>query len=365
MTVPPRTPRASTRPARIADVARLAGVSPATVSRTLANPDIVTTETRQRVIEAVRRTGYVPNIAGRNLRAQRSMMVLVVVPDIANPFFAEVLRGIDDTLSAAGYGLIIGNLNNATAKEARYVDLVSAGQVDGVLLLNGHIPEGNGRNLRDANVPMVAACERIPGADFPQVEIRNREAARRVIAHLVTLGHRRFGYISGPSNNILERERAAGFREGLADAGLPLTSASFFDGDFTFRTGAEAARVVLAMDVRPTAIFAANDEMAIGFLKTVHAAGLRIPADLSIVGFDAIEYADYCEPTLTTVHQPRHTIGATAAAQLVELMSGRARREPRVTRLDASLLLRQSTGPAPAPPQRSNRTRRHRRSPPS
>src|SRR5258708_25683176 len=268
MTVTPRSSRGSARPARIADVAKLAGVSPATVSRTLANPGIVTTTTRDRVLEAVRQTGYVPNIAGRNLRAQRTMMVLVVVPDIANPFFAEVLRGIDDTLSAAGYGVIIGNLNNASAKEARFVDLVSAGQVDGVLLLNGHIPEGNGRSLRDAHIPMVAACERIRGADFPQVEIRNREAARRVIAHLASLGHRRFGYISGPPNNILEHERAAGFREGLADAGIAVSAASFFDGDFTFRTGAEPARLVLAMNIRPTAVFAANDEMAIGFLKT-------------------------------------------------------------------------------------------------
>lgn len=148
--------------AKIADVARLAGVSVATVSRTLARPEVVTEETRKRVLAAVRDTGYTPNISARNLRVRKTMVVLVAVPDIANPFFAEVLQGIDDTLSTAGYGLIIADLAGSPEKEARYVDLVCAGQADGVLLLCGHVMRSPDRDLREARVPLVAACEYIP-----------------------------------------------------------------------------------------------------------------------------------------------------------------------------------------------------------
>jgi LacI family transcriptional regulator, repressor for deo operon, udp, cdd, tsx, nupC, and nupG len=333
----------------IADVARLSGVSAATVSRTLANPEIVTEATRGRVMQAVRDTGYTPNAAARNLRQRKAMMALVVVPDIANPFFAEVLRGIDAAISAAGYGLIIGNLGNDSEKEAAFVELSRSGQVDGVLLLCGHILKGRGASLEDAGVPIVAACEAIPGAAFPQVEIDNCGAAQAAVAHLVGLGHRRIAYLSGPAGNILDAERCRGYRAALVAAGFELNPRYEISGDFTFQTGAEAARVVLAMPAaeRPTALFAANDEMAIGFLKAAQAADLAIPRDFSVVGFDAIEYAEYCIPTLTTVSQPRREIGAVAGRLLVKLMSGGGGLEASVV-LKAPLLRRDSAGPAPA-----------------
>ena len=340
---PPAAPRA--RALRIAEVAREAGVSPATVSRALSTPDIVSDQTRARVLDAVRRTGYTPNIAGRNLRVRRTMMALVVVPDIGNPFFSEVLRGIDQALSADGYGLIIGNLDKRREKEGEFAELVFAGQVDGVLLLNGRLLAARGRTIDAAGVPLVAACEGIPRARIPQVEAQNREAARDAVLYLAALGHRRFAYLSGPKSNILERERAAGFRDGLKAVGLPVDAAACFAGDFTFPTGVAAAKNFLAMPHRPTAVFAANDEMAISFLKTVHDAGLRVPRDVSIVGFDGIEYADYCEPPLTTLRQPRRALGAAAATALVDLMTGRHQPEPR-QRLPVELLVRGSSGPS-------------------
>jgi LacI family transcriptional regulator, repressor for deo operon, udp, cdd, tsx, nupC, and nupG len=339
-------------PAKIADVARLAGVSVATVSRALANPGVVSAEARKRVLDAVRAIGYTPNAAARNLRVRRTGLVLVVVPDIANAFFAEILRGIDAMLSKHGYGLIIANLDNSPAKEPRYVDLAHAGQVDGILLLCGHVPGDADRNMASAGIPVVAACERIPEAAFPQVEVNNRAAAREAVAHLVALGHQRIAYISGPRANILDQERRAGYADALTSAGLPVEPAFDLDGDFTFRSGADAAACVLAMPAatRPTAAFAANDEMAIGFLKTTHAAGFRIPQDISVVGFDGVEYADYCEPTLTTVSQPRHAIGARAALLLVQAMTATADLpDVRVT-LDAKLLVRGSTARAQAQP---------------
>jgi len=174
----------------IADVARLAGVSTATVSRALSDAARLRPETMARVHAAVAQTGYMPNVAARNLRARRSMVVLVVVPDIANPFFSDVLRGIEDELSVQGYGLLIGDIGPLQEKQAQIVGVVQAGQVDGVILLNGHVPRKDGRDLTAMGVPMVAVCEPIEGAGFPQVEVRNHEAGRHAAEHLAALGHR-------------------------------------------------------------------------------------------------------------------------------------------------------------------------------
>jgi len=338
--------------AKIADVARLAGVSVATVSRTLARPEVVIEETRMRVLAAVRDTGYMPNVSARNLRVRKTMIVLVAVPDIANPFFAEVLQGIDDTLSAAGYGLIIANLAGSPEKEARYVDLVCAGQADGVLLLCGHVMRSPTRDLRDARVPLVAACEHIPHENFPQVTIDNVGTAREAVGHLIELGHTRIAYLSGPKSNILEQQRLEGYLQALREAGIAADARLILPGDFTFHAGVEAGQSLLALKptARPTALFAANDEMAIGLIKTMHAAGLQIPNDLSVVGFDGIAYADYCEPTLTTIVQPRRELGAAAAAELIELMTTGKAGSPKHVKLPARLIRRDSTRPPPKRP---------------
>ncbi|KJV08754.1 hypothetical protein VZ95_15745 [Elstera litoralis] len=333
-------------PAKIADVARLAGVSVATVSRALATPDVVSEATRERVLAAVREIGYTPNIAARNLRARKSMMVLVVVPDISNSFFADVLRGIDEALVAENYGLIIANLGQRPEQEARYVNLALAGQVDGVLLLCGHILTGGGRKLTDAPVPIVAACEIIPGADFPQVEVDNRAAARAAVEHLIGLGHRRIAYLSGPRANILDRARAQGYADALAAVG-PADPAWIIEGDFSFHAGTKAAQALAALPAgsRPTALFAASDEMAIGFIKTARGLGLAVPADISVIGFDGIDYADFCEPTLATVYQPRRILGAAAADLLIGLMTGRDKPHAQIKRVETQLWARASAGP--------------------
>jgi LacI family repressor for deo operon, udp, cdd, tsx, nupC, and nupG len=333
---------------RIAEVAKLAGVSTATVSRALSAPHKLRADTLARVTEAVRRTGYTPNLAARTLRARRTMLVLVVVPDIANPFFSDVLRGIDDGLSQHGYGFLIGNLGNSRAKEPQLADVALSGQVDGVLLLNGRIPQGGRRPLTAGELPMVAVCEAISDAPLPQVEVQNHEAARAAVAHLAALGHRRVAYLAGPPDNVLEHQRRGGFCQGLADAGIPEREARFYPGDFTFRAGVAAAAEFLNLHLRPTALFAANDEMAIGFLKRVRQASLGVPKDVSVVGFDGIEFADFVEPMLTTFRQPRRELGCQGATLLIRAMRGEAI-DPKMAhqRLPVPLLERGSTGPAP------------------
>lgn len=354
---PPGWKMASSRrgAVHINEVAALAGVSIATVSRSLARPGRVSAATRERVLEVVRRTGYTPNIAGRNLRAASSMMVLVVVPTLITPFFTDLLLGVDRALSARGYGLLVGNLHDGKEKEERLFDLLLAGQADGVLLLSGHLlRSAAARSLADTAIPTVAVSVPTAAANVPAVLVQDREGGAAVARHLLELGHRHFGYVSGPPGNYCDGERWAGFRDTLAAAGIPVAGIARYRGDFHVGTGVDAASRFLSAQDRPTGIFAASDMMAIGFMRTVHAAGVRIPRDVSVVGFDGIEFADYCEPPLTTVRQPREAMGREAAELLIRLIQGEAIPAGERTRY-LGLSLRPAASTA-APPNRRGKT---------
>ncbi len=331
----------------IADVAAHAGVSIATVSRALTNPDRVNPATRARVLEVVRALGYMPNVSARSLRAARTRTVLVMLPSFLTPFFTVLLKGVDDALSELGYGLLMGSVHEHD-QAVRLVDMTAAGQADGVLLLDGRIPRGSARSLAELHVPIVGVSVPLPG-DAPVVLVRERAAAAAVAAHLLALGHRRFGYITGPAGNHVDAERWAGYAATLAEAGIAPAAIHRFPGDFRVETGRAAGRRYLALPDRPSAIFAASDMMAIGFLKEVRGAGLAVPGDVSLVGYDGIEFADYCEPVLTTIRQPREAMGRAAATLLVRLIEGqpiaRAERRPE---LAAELRIGGSSGPAPA-----------------
>src|SRR5829696_2961996 len=231
------------RVARIQDVARLAEVSTATVSRALATPERVSPEARARVLEAIARVGYVPNPMARSLRSQKTRMVLVVLPNLDNIFFSKILRGIEETLFEAGYGMIIGDLDGSPGKEAHFAAFTAAGQVDGAILLNGHLfgqtRDGRGAPAR-TNVPLIALCEAIPGADIPQIEVDNRAAARRMTEYLASLEHRRIAYICGPRDNVLEHERYGGYRDGLEAAGLHFDDSLVWPGDYSLEAGVRA-----------------------------------------------------------------------------------------------------------------------------
>jgi LacI family transcriptional regulator, repressor for deo operon, udp, cdd, tsx, nupC, and nupG len=335
----------SAKEVRIADVARLAGVSTATVSRVLADPNKVRQKTRDLVTEAVRRSGYTPNSVARNLRKRRTMTALVVVPNLANPVFAQILRGIDDELTRSGYGLVIGNLDNCAEREARYVELTLSRQVDGIILMNGRIPESNKRTMREAGLPMVAMCAAIHEERIPNVVVQDCEASRAAVEYLVRLGHRRLGYIAGPPPNVIAAERLAGFLEGIAMAGLSERDFVCWEGRFVFSAGVAAAEAFLRLRNRPTGIYASCDESAIGFIKVVRAAGIRVPEDVSVIGFDGIEFADYVEPTLTTFRQPLHDLGRKGADVLLKMIRQEMNPEDWNVRLPLTLLERDTTGP--------------------
>ena len=335
------------RPARLADVAELAGVSTATVSRALAAPDSVNAGTRAQVLHAVRALGYTPNVAARNLRVQRTRMALVIVANIGNAFFSDVLRGIDAELARGGHGLVIGNLDDNSGRERGFVDMAFSGAVDGILLLSlRSLPADGQRSIASAGLPMVALCEELAEAEFPQVTVGNRAASIAVVRHLAGLGHRRIGHIAGPHHTYTARERALGFREGVAATGLAQADCPELPGDYHFASGHAAGQRYLALPQRPTAIYAANDEMAVGFVKCVHEAGLRVPRDVSVVGFDGVAFGDFAIPTLTTVLQPRLRLGEVAASLLLRQLAGEVIGP--VPQLAAPLVVRDSTGPVGA-----------------
>jgi LacI family repressor for deo operon, udp, cdd, tsx, nupC, and nupG len=329
------------RKPRIGDVAERAGVSTATVSRALATPDQVKPKTREAVMKAVRETGYVLNVAARNLRTSRTHAVLAVLPDASNIFFSQVLRGISGTLHQHGYSLVIADTANDPEREREHAEFIRGGRVDGVLLLNGRsLPSPVAK--RGGTLPTVSLCERISGSKLPHVETANRDAARAMTEVLLKLGHRRIGYLSGPPANVLEHDRFKGYRDALAAKGIAHDPQLVQPGDFSIGAGEAAAIAYLALPRLPDAVFACNDAMAMGLIRGFTAAGVSVPDKISIAGFDDIEFAAAYNPALTTVRQLRGAIGARAAAMLVDLMQGRQLDRSEI-RLPAEVVMRDST----------------------
>lgn len=316
----PRTPepaasegmsRGAAERTKMEDIARIAGVSVSTVSRALAGSPRVMGDTRARIEAAVRQTGYVVNQVAQGLRLQRSRQLLVLLPTIANPFFGEIVQGVEEAAQAAGYGVLVGSTEGNAGREAVLARQLHTGGVDGLILLTGHIPASLEAHVARGQV--VAVSETIPGQDLPTIGIDNEAAAAVAVLHLRERGHRRIGHIAGPEGNVLTAQRVRGWRQGMGEGEI----APVF-GDFTIGSGEVAMQRLLAGAARPTAVFCANDEMAIGALKAVRRAGLRVPEDISVVGFDDISFAAFTDPPLTTIRQPRRAFGHAAVAALLE-----------------------------------------------
>jgi LacI family repressor for deo operon, udp, cdd, tsx, nupC, and nupG len=331
------------RSVTIRDVAERAGVSTATVSRALAAPDRVAEATRVAVFTAIDAIGFTPNASARSLRARSTKMVLALLHGIGNAFYTVILNAIEEALFKAGYGMIMGDTRADPARERHYERLVLSGQVDGVLLLSGRMPPADFGNL-DRTVPIILICNDIPELpSIPVVESANRDAARQMMDYLIGLGHRRIAHVTGPLENVEAQERIRGFHEAVAAAGLVAADCPVWEGNFSTEAGVAAARRFLAAPERPSAIFSANDEIALGLIKTLRDAGLSVPQDVSVAGFDDIEYANLIEPALTTMHQPRIDIGRLAAEALVQRMQGTpGAPQPRTTRLPCTLIVRDS-----------------------
>lgn len=299
--------------ASIKEVAQLAGVSIATVSRCMNSPAQVSEKTRLKVEDAVARTGYTPNTLAQSFRRGRTNMVMVVLPSIGDAFFTGVMRGIRTAAEAMGYSIVISEtrLNTMTADEMSAL-LVSR-RTDGIILLASMSPFGTEVLSAKSHraLPIVIGCETVSPelADFPSVHIDNVAAATEATNYLIDQGHQHIGLICGPANSLLTKDRELGYCVAMQQASLKIEDDWVVDGDLSIDGAIQATRSLLGHRHRPTAIFCATDEMAIGALHAIKSAGLKVPQDISLMGFDDIRYAAVMDPPLTTISQPAEEIG--------------------------------------------------------
>ena len=332
----------------IADVARAAGVSTATVSRALSNPEAVSEPRRSQVIRAAKALGYTPNYAAQSLRTTRSQRIILTVPDISNPFFSAVIRGAEEAALAARYSLLIGDTRHDSEREEYYAAMLTRREADGMIFL-GHRLAPTAVSLianQGANAPIVNGCEFEPGLNVSSVHIANTVAAAEAMQHLYELGHRRIAVITGPLPSPISRDRLSGVQGAAAGQRL-WDQVMVRTGDFSVDSGEALTHALLREPQPPTAIFCFSDEMAIGAIATLRKHGLDCPRDVSVIGFDDIRYARAFYPALTTVSQPKEAIGRKAVEMLLAILTKKARGVDSVT-LPHELVIRESTAPPPA-----------------
>jgi LacI family transcriptional regulator len=336
--------RGAALPSRVTmeDVAERAGVSVTTVSHVVNATRPVSNDLRQRVLAAMEALGYRPNLLARSLRRGHTHTVGMILPDNVNPFFAEVARGVEDEAFARGYSVILCNTDGDVEKEGRYATLLAEKRVDGILFVAAGGGTEQVHALVARGVPLVVVDREMPDLPVDQVLTDNARGGWLATQHLVALGHRRIGCITGPSDLTPSAQRVTGYRRALEEMGIPADERLVVRGDFQYASGYDAARRLLALDEPPTAIFACNDLMAVGAISAALALGRRVPADLSIVGFDDVGLARFANPPLTTVRQNTYEMGKAA----VELLLERVREQnvaPRRRVLETSLVVRSST----------------------
>lgn len=327
----------------IREVARAAGVSVATVSRVVNGTAVVRDETRGRVEAEVARLRYAPNAAARSLITNRTSTIGVVLPDIWGEYFSEVIRGIDLSARQAGYHVLVSSSHSDVA-ETRDVLRTMHGRVDGVIVMS---PSASPRELEGClppSLPVVFLNSAPGGSVQAAIIVDNRGGARAMVAHLLGLGHRRLAFVAGPASNFDAAERRRGCREALRAAGVPADSMTEIEGDFGEESGQAAGEAILRLSPSPTAVFAANDSMAIGVLFALRRAGVRVPEKIAVAGFDDIPIARFASPPLSTVRLDIRTLGERALARLLVEVSGEGASHAAREVLPIRLVLRESTG---------------------
>lgn len=329
----------------IKDVAARAGVSFTTVSHVLNGTRRVSDHARARVEQAVAEMGYAPSAVARALKTSETFVFGVLVPNITNPFFAELTRGIEDRCQQTDYSVFLCNSDDEPERQKHYLQTLLERRVDGLLLAAAaDQDEPLVKRLASARVPTVVVERRIPGLAADLVRVNHDAGARMAASHLVSLGHRAIACLSGPSRFVVSRERTAGWRSALQEAGIQPDEAWMLEGDFSASAGYEMAYGLLKRR-EVTAILAGNDMMAIGVLRAAAELGVSVPGELSVIGFDGIDLGSYVYPALTSVGYPIRELGEMAASVLLERLVNR-QGERREVVLPPRLIERASTAPA-------------------
>lgn len=323
-------------------VAALAGVSPTTVSHVLSGKRLVAEETRGAVHEAIRRLGYRPNYVARSLRTRRSHMIAVVVPDITNTFYSVLTRGLADTLDAEGYGTYVCNTDGILDRESTFLDDVFDRGVDGIVLAAVDAASAGVLKPADMGVPVVCVGQRLDHPRIDVVTVDDEQGSYEVTRHLLGRRPKRVAMIEGPTTT--GAARIAGFTRAVAEAGRTIDPTLMVTGDWTRHGGYEAMRQILGRKRRtaPDAVFCANDLMAIGAIDALREAGLDVPGDVAVAGFDDVDAATIVRPPLTTVVNPAYDIGVNAGKLLVTRLSGEYDGEAREVGLPCPLVVRDS-----------------------
>lgn len=326
-------------------VARRAAVSEATVSYVVNNgPRPVAPETRARVLQAIEELGYHPSDVARSLRKQRTSTIGLIVPDTANPFYGEIARIIENVGYANGYTVILCNSNLDAEREASYVNLLRTRRVEGAVIIP--TTAESVAALRAAEICTIVLEYEIEGAYCLVAD--DYEGGRLVTRYLLDLGHRRIACITRAGDKTSSQKRVEGYRDVLRATGVPIEADLILETEPEIAAGEAAAFRLLEHAEPPTAIFAHNDTMAIGVMSALRKRGLRVPEDVSVVGFDDIVQAAYVNPSLTTVAHPKQRMGEQAAYLLIDLLRGQHVPLPYTAVLDVSLIERESSGPPPA-----------------
>ncbi|MFV2021095.1 LacI family DNA-binding transcriptional regulator [Micromonospora sp. LOL_023] len=330
----------------IRDVASRAGVSVGTVSNVLNRPDIVAAGTRTRVLAAISELGFVPNDAARQLRRGRGRTLGLVVLDVANPFFTDVARGVEDATSAVGMPVIFCNSDGDAAKERAYLDLLEEQRVQGVLITPVDDASERLMRLRERGVLVILLDHRSRRPDICSVSVDDRLGGTLALRHLIDAGHRRIAFVGGPQHLEQVRDRYAGAVRALAEAGLPEGQLRRFDTpSLTVAAGRDAAARMLGTPrtSRVTAVFCANDLLALGVLQGLTRQQVRVPDDIALVGYDDIEFAAAAAVPLSSVRQPRQRLGHTAATLLLDEAANPGTHRHRQVVFDPELVVRESS----------------------
>ncbi len=327
----------------IKEVCRLSGVSTATVNRTLRHPELVKPGTREKVMKAVKETGYRPNWMATRFKRGKSNTIVVVVPNLLNPFFMQIIEGIEYGARQLGYNVLLGDSAGDPEIEHQYAAMALNGRADGLIQLNHTFPFSPEDEELGLNVPMISVCDRITDHKFPFIELDNFGAARAMTQHLIELGHSKIGIISGQRKSQVYLDRLSGVIRALSEEDILFNNDWLVGDGYSYDTGVEGIKQLMALDSRPTAVICFSDHVTIGAIHSAKELGLKVPDDISISGFDDITVAQYIDPPITTVRQPAFDIGNKAINNLVNIIDHNP--SPRLRDVfPYELIIRKSTG---------------------
>jgi len=339
-------------PTTIKDIAKRTGVSHSTVSRALRGNSLISFETAERIRRAALEMGYQPSAAARSLKTHRTQVLGVIVSSLADPFFSEILFGIEECAQEGGYSLFIAASQHDPLRERKIVQTMMEQRTDGVIICSSSFSAEQGRQLITHGFPIVAVNYQAAEGFHYSIYHDDIDGSRQLTRHLIELGHRRIAYLGNSCSGRTTLDRLSGFRQEMAQTGLPLLEEYIHHAPGSEpQLGLDSVEYFLGLKIRPTAIVCYNDVLAVGVLKGLRQAGLRVPEDISVTGFDNITFSDYTTPPLTTIDQPKRSLGREAAELLLDLLkpeSDKPGGRQNVKILKGALLVRGSTATPPA-----------------